>query len=124
MPFPGSNTFHNGYIEDEPDIDLKLMNSKEVRALLFVLGHEFIVIAKGIYEISSKHDPEDLTPHYNESWGLKEVHDYLVRGIRIENTDATAEWVEFGAHAGGKTRVLRYRVMGRTADVLEARAAE
>lgn len=32
---------------------------------------------------------------------------------RVINTDFKAGWVEFGAHAGGKTAVLRYRVLGR-----------
>lgn len=31
---------------------------------------------------------------------------------RVINFDYKASWVEFGAHAGGKTLVLRYRTLG------------
>lgn len=121
MPFPGRNAFFNGYIEDDADADLKLLNSPEMTKALVTLGLEFIEIAKGVFEATSIHDPNDILKQYNESWELKEVHDFLVQGIQIWNMDFTAEWVEFGAHAGGKTRVLRYRIMGRTADILEGR---
>jgi len=120
VPFPGQNHFRNGFIVDEGDAKLKLEDTDEVHLALTLLGHEMIEIAKGIFDASSKHDPEDLAPHYNESWEIKHVYRRLVRGIQVYNSDSTAEWVEFGSHAGGKTRVLRYRVMGRAADVLES----
>lgn len=39
---------------------------------------------------------------------------------RISNDDFTAGWVEFGAHAGGKTRVLGYHVMTRAMEAVAA----
>lgn len=36
----------------------------------------------------------------------------------IHNTDDTAFWVEFGAHAGGKTAVLGYAPLRRAVDVI------
>jgi hypothetical protein len=38
------------------------------------------------------------------------------------NDDREAFWVEVGAHAGGKTQVLKYRCFGRALDIVKARA--
>ena len=124
IPVPGHNVYSNGVISDSADIKEKLLNSAGLQFALHAKGHEFIQIAQAIFNAESVHDPEDLTPTYNESWEIRDIHRLLVKAIQVWNTDPTAEWVEFGAHAGGKTRVLRYRVMGRTADILEAIAHE
>jgi len=121
MPYPGRNTYKNGYIEDRLLFETELLNGPEVQIHLHLLGEEFIAVASLIYEASSKHDP-DAPPRYNESWSIKDVHHFMVEAIQVYNSDPTAEWVEFGAHAGGTTRVLKYRVLGRAADVMEARA--
>lgn len=93
-----------------------ILNDAEVRAYLEAKGHEFIEVAQGIFAASSKR--EDTPPVlYPDSFFV----DQTASGVRVGNNDRTAEWVEFGAHAGGKTAVLRYRVLGRTLDVLESR---
>jgi hypothetical protein len=122
MPYPGRNTYKNGHIEDDVTFQLKILNAPRVQLSLHKLGHDMIEVAQLIYEASSKHDAEDLTPDYNESFSVEEIGT-AVKGIRVVNNDRTAEWVEFGAHAGGKTAVLKYRVLGRAADVMEAKAA-
>lgn len=96
----------------------EILNGPEVRAHLEAKGHEFVEVAEGIFAASSKH--EDTPPVlYPASFFVDQTAD----GIRVGNNDRTAEWVEFGAHAGGKTEVLKYRVLGRTLDVLESRGS-
>lgn len=119
----GRSVYDNGYLQDNETGQLEILNGPRCQVALRALGEEFIEVAKGIYNASSKH--EDTAPvFYNEHFGIRELHHLLVLGIEIYNDDPTAEWVEFGSHAGEdhSTRVLRYRVFGRTADVLEARA--
>lgn len=116
----GRNTYKNGYIQDDYPGYNVLLNSPLVQFRLEALGEEFIQVAKGVFQAHDK--GEDTLPvTYNNSFGIRHVHRLLIEAIQVYNDDPTAEWVEFGAHAGGKTRVLRYRVFGRTADILEAR---
>lgn len=117
----GTNVYSHGFIKDDPLAYRAMLNGPEPQRLLHDTGEEFIVLCKQIYEVESKHDAEDLTPHYGNSFSLTETSRRLIRAIRVYNTDVTAEWVEYGSHAGGKTRILGYRIMGRAADILEAR---
>lgn len=94
----------------------EILHDPEVRAYLEAKAAEFVGVAEGIFAASSKH--EDTPPVlYPASFFIDQTSD----GVRVGNNDRTAEWVEFGAHADGKTPVLRYRVLGRTLDVLESR---
>jgi hypothetical protein len=110
----------HGEIHDNPGAVEIMLNKPELQAILHVKAEEFVTIARGIFEGHSQHDPFPPV-YYSTSFKVRGVRDGLVRGVRILNSDPTAVWVEFGAHAGGKTPVLRYRVFGRTADILEAR---
>lgn len=47
-------------------------------------------------------------PRYENSFTKKKIG----RDWWLINTDPGAMWVEFGAHAGGKTLVLKYRPLG------------
>ena len=117
----GRNTYSNGYIQDNDTGQTELLNSPQMMILLRLKGEEFIAVALEIYTASSRHDAT-APVFYAQRFGIREVHHLLVQAIEVYNDDPTAEWVEFGAHAGGKTPVLRYRPLGRAADVLEARA--
>lgn len=117
----GVNVYKNGYIKDDPVKMNLMLNDPDPQALLQLTGEEMITVCIALYEGSTKNDPEDLSKDYPRSFSLKETSHDLIRAIRVNNSDYTAEWVEFGAHAGGKTRILGYRVMGRAADVLESR---
>lgn len=110
-----------GYIKDNAAGQVELLNGPEMQLALHIKGEVFIETAKIVFETHSRHDS---TPpiEYLEHFGMRQVFHNVVRAIEIFNDDPTAEWVEFGAHAGGRTRVLNYRVFGRTADFLEARA--
>ena len=110
-----------GYIMDNETGQLEIMNGIRAQAAVRLKGDQFVEVAKGVFEAHSKH--ESTPPvEYLEHFGVREHHFGAVLGIQVYNDDRTAEWVEFGAHAGGKTRVLRYRVFGRTEDIMGARA--
>lgn len=59
---------------------------------------------------------ETSPPKYAESFELRK----LGRIWRLVNKDPGAIWVEFGAHAGGVTSVLKYKPMRTALDMLEA----
>lgn len=50
------------------------------------------------------------------------VRSFRIAGYRgrwiLWNDDPGALWVEFGAHAGGVTEVLKYRVLGHALDIV------
>lgn len=121
MTFPGQNKFKNGFIKDDANADLKLLNHPDLYVHLQEVGLEFIEIAIGVYEARTHHDPEDPAPEYATSFTLNDIYMGLIHAIEVRNTDQRAEWVEFGAHAGGKTLVLRYKPMTTAADILESR---
>lgn len=107
-----------GYIKDNETGQSRILNSQAVQFLLEAKGHEAIFVAQSIFEASSRH--EDTPPvFYNRSFKLRHVRRALIKAVQVVNDDRTAEWVEFGAHAGGETPVLKYRILGRTFDALE-----
>jgi hypothetical protein len=77
-----------------------------------------------------RHDPrvagiKRLTK-YVESFKLKRVRTITDNRKSYAwlalNDDRQAFWVEVGAHAGGKTLILKYRCFGRAVDILRSRA--
>jgi len=99
---------------------LRLMNSQGVQSYVTVVGHEMIVVAKGVFSSRAQGDSEPPVFYY-DSFGIRHVRFLGKRGIEVFNSDRTAEWVEFGAHAGGETRILKYRVFGLAMDIMAAR---
>lgn len=111
---------------------VKFLNSRAqggVQAYLDVKAEEFIHKANAIYSAQREYESE-LPIFYQDSFRVSRVsqpdHTFhtvnnIVHGRRITNIDPTAEWVEFGSHAGGghKTPVLRYRIFGKTIDSME-----
>jgi hypothetical protein len=57
------------------------------------------------------------TGDYENAFETKQYH---VNGVVLTNTDPKANWVEFGAHAGGKTPVLNYRPLTTAMDEQES----
>jgi hypothetical protein len=117
----GRSVFPNGYISDDPvGIDL-VLNGPLMKLALERFGDDFINRAISLFESVSKHD--DMAPIlYPARFGIRDSRHLTVESIEIFNDDPTAEWVEFGAHADGKTGILKYRIFGRTADAFEAEA--
>lgn len=79
---------------------------------------DFIEEAKRVFALRSKgqSDPRS-SQRYIESF---KSHKIGLTWVVINNDDQAA-WVEFGAHAGGKTLVLKYRPMGIAMDILAAK---
>lgn len=61
---------------------------------------------------------ETTPPKYIKSFKIRKLK--RIRGLawKVVNEDPGAVWVEFGAHAGGETFVLRYRPLGRAIDIV------
>ncbi len=82
------------------------------------LADRHISMAKRIY-LSQAHDPNTVSPYYAGSF--KKIRsrylDYEAR--QVINTDPMWLWIEFGAHAGGRTPILKYRPMSRAMDELK-----
>ena len=113
----------HGWIKDNETGEIEMLNSPKVQFAVRLKGEEFIETAKGVFEAQSRHDSEP--PYlYLFRFSIKEALHGIVKAIEVWNDDPTAEWVEFGSHAGGETKILRYRVFGRTSDIMEARAHE
>ncbi len=59
-------------------------------------------------------DAPPIGKGYKEQLGLwYGIPDSGQAVARVTGHHFNSGWVEFGAHAGGKTRVLRYRILGR-----------
>jgi len=116
-------------IKERPEGWGQYVRSVGLREHLNTKAHEFVEIAKGVYQGSSHH--EDKPPvFYLQSFYIKRIP-WPVEGAfhqigwayKVGNTDDIANLVEFGAHAGGDPTapVLGYRVFGKTMDIMEGR---
>lgn len=102
---------------ENPEALKEILNGQPVRELMNTLAHDAITTARSIYANSTR--GEDTPPFvYNNSFTVREESHDGVQSVDVYNEDPTAEWVEFGALAGGTTRILGYRVLGKTLDVL------
>lgn len=80
---------------------------------------EIIQLAKGHFLVVQRSDnewrlSETTPPKYIDSFKKVKFRRGFVKGKpgfkwRVVNVDPAAVWVEYGAHAGGKTPVLGYR---------------
>lgn len=107
-----------GYIKDNEFGQTEIMNLPAVAFLLEAKGQHAIAVMKTVFAAHSRHESTPPTL-YPEHFGIRKTRRLLVQAIEVYNDDRTAEWVEFGAHAGGETPVLKYRVFGRAFDSLE-----
>lgn len=117
------------------DIDISkledvMWDSQELNELLKAKAQEINEIAADIYlvqKVKTREVPSKDTPpsRYIDSFKTKRVNMLNSRKSYewiAFNDDPQASWIEFGAHAGGKTLVLKYRPYGRAVDILRARA--
>jgi len=106
----------------------KFTRTFPVQEKLRLKAEEFVLVAQGQFSAVSRHD--DKPPEfYNSSFVVKRIvvplqggDDLPTWGYEVRNIDPIANLVEFGAHADGDINnfVLKYRIFGRTMDVLEA----
>ena len=98
---------------------LKVMNSPRAQAEVYARALEMNTLAGSVFISRSHHDsqPPEI---YLKSFGVRRIRFLGKKGWEAYNHDRTAEWVEFGAHAGGKTPILKYRCYGVAMDIMNA----
>ena len=77
------------------------------------VGEDIADLAQGIYLA------DRVLPSHND-YATSFVVYMEGRKALVGNTDDTSFWVEFGAHAGGKTPVLGYAPLRRAVDAAAA----
>lgn len=87
-----------------------MLDTPEVRRHMHGVGVEIVGFAQSIFLA------DRVLEEHNDY-----VSSYVVeqdgRSTYVGNDDDTSFWVEFGAHAGGKTAVLGYAPLRRAIDV-------
>ena|SRR5882672_3443088 len=101
-----------------------LLDGPKADALLDAKAEEAKALMEADYAAQTRHRGVHV-PGYENSFFIRkqralDKHRNSVNGRQIGNSDARWYWVEFGAHAGGKTPVLHYRILGRALDAMEA----
>ena len=90
-----------------------ILHQPECKAHMLKVGEKIVGYAKAIF-ISQR-----VLEGHNDY-----VSSFVVepegKSVLVGNTDDTSFWVEFGAHAGGKTAVLGYAPLRRAIDVASA----
>lgn len=90
-----------------------MLDSSEVHEAVKDAGENLAAAAVGIYL------GERVLPEHNDYVTSFKVESEG-RNVVVVNHDDTAFWVEFGAHAGGKTKVLGYAPLRRAIDSASA----
>lgn len=75
------------------------------------ISNEIITVAKATFESRQRKDNEWRLSETTPPKYLASFYKRKIGGVRwhVGNSDPAAVWVEYGAHAGGETRVLGYR---------------
>ncbi len=84
---------------------------------------EVVEVAKAIFLKAQRSDNEGRTSEYTPPKYINSFRTERLRRVRglawiIRNTDPGATLVEYGAHAGGTTFVLRYKPMTRAMEIV------
>lgn len=92
------------------------MEDPRCRAYIEALAGQFFALAIADFNRQQRFDnewriSETTPPKYVASFELDVYADRGGLKFRFLNTDPAASWVEYGAHAGGRTFVLRYKPM-------------
>jgi hypothetical protein len=87
--------------------------SSEMNELLRNNAREITIKARAIFVSRNRKDNEWRTsettpPKYVNSFAIERLNKGDTFSWIAKNTDPAAAWVELGAHAGGRTFVLRY----------------
>lgn len=103
--------------------DRIINTSPRADALVKSKAEAVIKAAIGIFDAQQKLGNElDLSenspPRYRQSFRLQKTRRKARLAWQAVNVDPGWNLVEYGAHAGGKTFVLRYRPLGRGLDAV------
>lgn len=85
----------------------------KAREYALELAEEAHAAAVAVFWSQSRHDPHATGAYLA---GLHAV--MTLSGARLVASDGKWHWVEFGAHADGKTYVLGYHVLSRALDAI------
>lgn len=101
-----------------------LARSPEAERYAYRIARRIKDDAMAIFEIHNRKDNEwrvskVTPPKYISSFRMEWHRSTLT--YRVSNVDPGWKWVEYGAHAGGKTFILRYRPLGRALDLAAVR---
>lgn len=107
---------------DISKVEAMLRTSPGVQQYAEEVCDDIISEAKAVFIAKEKKGNEELTsetspPKYLASFGKRREEDRWV----VYNDDPGAVFVEFGAHAGGKTPVLKYAPMRTALDIVVQR---
>jgi hypothetical protein len=99
------------------------LEDPRARAYIQERAQAIVDVAKADFERQQRHDNELRTsettpPKYLEEFQVEVYPSEEGLKFRILNTDPAASWVEYGAHAGGKTFVLRYKPMTHAVEIV------
>jgi len=109
---------------DHAALERVARNSLELQRQTKEEAEKIVETAKQVFIASQRGDNEART---SETTPPKYLFSFSVRRIEkpdgtwayeARNDDPSAVWVEFGAHAGGRTAVLRYRPLARALDIV------
>lgn len=96
-----------------------IKNSPEVLAVMQKNAVEMVALAKAAF-LAQQIPNEPTFPLYVNSFYIDHVFEAGEQRIHVGNNDPVSGLVEFGAHAGGITPVLRYRPFGRAVAIMIA----
>lgn len=93
--------------------------SSDYHRYTFKRAQRVVETAKEVFNTRQRHDNEGRT---SETTPPKYIGEFFIerRGRLwfVGNSDPAALWVEFGAHAGGRTPVLKYRPLTNAVDIV------
>lgn len=97
--------------------------SRELDQMVRDKAEDIIEAAKQVFEMKEIHTNEDrlsstTPPKWMSSFKLRRIRRIAGPAWQAVNTDPGAIWVEFGANAGGKVQILRYRPLGTALDMV------
>lgn len=90
---------------------IRVANNKLSQDHVNDLAEQLKARAIRIYIRKAKHENTEA-PYYITRFRITAVNGKTYKGYRVTNDDPMWMWIEFGAKARGKTKILRYRPMG------------
>lgn len=106
---------------------IRIINGPKMTEVLDTYAEFALSTAEGVYASANKGEAKPPI-YYEESFFVRRRSRILRGGGQaqtreIGNSDPEWVFVEFGLNAGNTGRIYKYRVFGRTMDVLESEGA-
>lgn len=106
---------------------VEILNGPRMGAVLDEAAAFAEEAARGVYAAENKDEGKGPV-YYEESFFVRKRRRLVAGGGQVQtrevgNSDPQWRFVEFGLNAGNSGRIYKYRVLGRTLDLLEAGGA-